>query len=66
MVFNCACDARACVVLHIDESLMMLYTSEMRDVMIDLVKSIPPTTENWLRKLYEYNMNNNTSIEGIA
>ena len=30
VVFNSACDARACVVLHIDESLM---TSEMRDVM---------------------------------
>ena len=29
-VFNSACDARACMVLHIDESLM---TSEMRDVM---------------------------------
>ena len=29
----------------------------------DPVKSIPPTTENWLRKLYEYSMNNNTSIE---
>ena len=27
------------------------------------VKSIPPTTENWLRKLYEYSMNNNTSTE---
>ena len=34
VVFDCACDARACVVLHIDESLTMLYTSEMRDVMI--------------------------------
>ena len=27
------------------------------------VKSIPPTTENWLRKLYIYSMNNNTSTE---
>ena len=27
------------------------------------VKSIPPSTENWLRKLYEYSMNNNTSTE---
>ena len=27
------------------------------------VKSIPPTTENWLRKLYEYSMNNNTSTD---
>ena len=25
------------------------------------VKSIPPTAENWLRKLYFYSMNNNTS-----
>ena len=41
VVFNCACDARVCVVLHIDESFMMLYTSEMRDVMIDL-----PMTED--------------------
>ena len=41
MVFNCACDARACVVLHTGESLMMLYTAEMRDIMID-----PPMTED--------------------
>ena len=27
------------------------------------VKSIPPTTENWLRKLYEYSTNINTSDE---
>ena len=27
------------------------------------VKSFPPTTENWLRKLYVYSMNNNTSTE---
>ena len=27
------------------------------------VKSIPPTTENWLRKLYKYSMNIDTSIE---
>ena len=27
------------------------------------VKSIPPTTENWLRKLYIYSMNNDTSTE---
>ena len=27
------------------------------------VKRKPPTTENWLRKLYEYSMNNNTSTE---
>ena len=27
------------------------------------VKSIPPTTENWLRKRYIYNMNNDTSTE---
>ena len=27
------------------------------------VKSIPPTTENWLRKLYKYSMNNDTSTE---
>ena len=27
------------------------------------VKSIPPNTENWLRKLYVYSMNNNTSNE---
>ena len=27
------------------------------------VKSIPPTTENWLRKLYNYSMNNDTSTE---
>ena len=29
-VFDCACDARACAILH-DESLMMLRASEMRD-----------------------------------
>ena len=29
VAFNCACDARACVVLHISESLMMLCTSQM-------------------------------------
>ena len=29
----------------------------------DYVKSIPPTTENWLRKLYNYSMNINTSTE---
>ena len=28
VVFNCACDACACVVLHTSESLMMLCTSE--------------------------------------
>ena len=27
------------------------------------VKSIPPTTENWLRKRYNYSMNNDTSTE---
>ena len=27
------------------------------------LKSIPPTTENWQRKLCEYSMNNNTSTE---
>ena len=27
------------------------------------VKSILPTTENWLRKLYIYSLNNNTSTE---
>ena len=27
------------------------------------VKSIPPNTENWLRKLYNYSMNNDTSNE---
>ena len=27
------------------------------------VKSIPPTTENWLRKLYKYSMNINMSTE---
>ena len=34
-VFDCACDARACVILHSDESLMMLHTSEMRDASND-------------------------------
>ena len=29
-VFDCACDARACAILH-NESLMMLRASEMRD-----------------------------------
>ena len=28
-----------------------------------LVNSIPLTTENWLRKLYIYSLNNNTSNE---
>ena len=28
-----------------------------------IVKSIPPTTENWLRKLYIYSLNNDTSTE---
>ena len=27
------------------------------------VKSVPPTTENWLRKLYIYSLNNNASNE---
>ena len=27
------------------------------------VKSIPPNTENWLRKLYDKNYNNDTSNE---
>ena len=27
------------------------------------VKSIPPTTENWLRKRYNYSVNNDTSTE---
>ena len=27
------------------------------------VKSIPPTTENWLRKLYKYSLNINMSTE---
>ena len=27
------------------------------------VKSIPPDTENWLRKRYNYSMNNDTSTE---
>ena len=30
---------------------------------VTCVKSIPPTTENWLRKLYKYSMNNDTSSE---
>ena len=34
VVFNCACDARAFVIVHMDESLMMLRTSEMGDVML--------------------------------
>ena len=29
----------------------------------DSAKSTSPTTENWLRKLYKYSMNINTSIE---
>ena len=29
----------------------------------DCVKSTSPTTENWLRKLCTYSMNNNTSNE---
>ena len=41
VVFNCSCDARACVVLHTNESLMMLCTSEMRDIINDL-----PMTED--------------------
>ena len=41
VVFNCACDARACVVLHTSESLMMLCTSEMRDIINNL-----PMTED--------------------
>ena len=28
---------------------------------LDFVKSIPPNTENWLRKLYDKNYNNDTS-----
>ena len=35
-------------------------TAELRS---RFVKSIPPTTENWLRKLYNYSMNNDTSTE---
>ena len=27
------------------------------------VKSIPPTTENWLRKLFSYSKKNHTSTE---
>ena len=27
------------------------------------VKSMPPTTENWLRKFYNYSMNNDKSTE---
>ena len=34
VVFNCACDARVYVDLHISESLTMLSTSEMRDIII--------------------------------
>ena len=41
VVFNCACDARACVLLHTSESLMMLFTSEMRDTTNNL-----PMTED--------------------
>ena len=41
VVFKCACDARVCVVLHISESLMMLCTSEMRDIINNL-----PMTED--------------------
>ena len=37
--------------------------SQQQFTVTDGVKSIPPTTENWLRKLYEYSMNNNTSTE---
>ena len=40
-VFNCACDARACVVLHISESLVVLCTSETRDIINDV-----PMTED--------------------
>ena len=35
--------------------------SDREDVLF--VKSIPHTTENWLRKLYKYSMNNNTITE---
>ena len=41
VVFKCACDARACVVLHISESLMMLCTPEMRGIINNL-----PLTED--------------------
>ena len=41
VAFNCACDARACVVLHTSESLMMLCTPETRDIINDL-----PVTED--------------------
>ena len=41
VVFNCSCDARAFVFLHISESLMMLCTSKMRDIINNL-----PMTED--------------------
>ena len=34
-VFDCACDARECAILHSDESLMMLHASEKRDASND-------------------------------
>ena len=32
-------------------------------ILAECVKGIPPTTENWLRKRYDYSLNNDTSTE---
>ena len=36
---------------------------EAEEMWVETVKSIPPNTENWLRKLYDKNYNNDTSNE---
>ena len=41
-----------------------MLTGEIMDLFeTKIVKSIPPTTENWLRKRYNYSINNDTSNE---
>ena len=41
----------------------MVHHAARIGIRIQSVKSMPPTTENWLRKLYNYSMKNDTSIE---
>ena len=38
-------------------------STDLEEGLPEGVKRIPPTTENWLRKLYIYSLNNNTSTE---
>ena len=46
-----------------NEATACIWCDSRGDVPLAAVKSIPPNTDNWLRKLYNYSMNNDKSTD---